>query len=73
MEKGTPFVYLMDDHDMGPNDTKGTSPSIKPAQEAYEAVVPRKIESHSRLWHSFTQSNTLFIVTDGRSYLFTER
>jgi hypothetical protein len=65
--RSTPLVYTWDDHDVGPNDTNGESPTIAAARAAYEAVVPHYPLLEESLGQSFTVGRVRFLLTDARS------
>jgi phosphodiesterase/alkaline phosphatase D-like protein len=72
MEK-VPIVYTLDDHDAGGNNANGNDASTKEANIAFRAVFPHfPIPKTLGVWQSFRVGHILFIVTDSRSYLFTD-
>jgi len=62
-----PVVYMMDDHDYGPNNADSSSLSRAAALEAYRAAVPAYATARNHLYQSFTIGRVLFIVTDTSS------
>ena len=71
LHRTTPFVYIWDDHDYGPNDSDRNSASREAAQQVYREWVP----SHTLvagaetgpIYRAFTVGRVRFIVTDERS------
>jgi len=67
-----PVVYTIDDHDSGANNANGNDPSVTEANKAFRAVFPHyEVPENRGFWQSFRVGRILFIVTDSRSYLFT--
>lgn len=68
-----PIVYTMDDHDTGANNSNGKSKSVMEANDAFRAIFPHyQIPPQKGFWQSFKVGGILFLVTDSRSYLYTE-
>lgn len=65
--RSTPFIYTWDDHDAGPDNTNGESPTIPAAREAYEEAVPYYPLLEGSLGQSFTVGRVRFLLTDARS------
>mmetsp|Transcript_21485 Transcript_21485/g.15370 ORF Transcript_21485/g.15370 Transcript_21485/m.15370 type:complete len:138 (+) Transcript_21485:445-858(+) len=76
--ESTPLVYTLDDHDTGPNNSNGLTASTPLAMEAYRSIIPSySLQSSDPsdprgIYQKFRQGNTLFLMTDSRSYLFTD-
>jgi phosphodiesterase/alkaline phosphatase D-like protein len=69
--RDVPIAYMWDDHDYGPNNADGNSPSKPAARQVYRERVP-----HHPLaagtgdvspYQAFTVGRVRFLVTDGRS------
>lgn len=70
MFRAMPLVYVWDDHDFGPNNADGTSPSKPAAFAVYREVVPHYrlgTPDNLSLNHAFSIGRVRFIVTDTRS------
>jgi phosphodiesterase/alkaline phosphatase D-like protein len=70
--RSTPVVYMWDDHDYGPNDADGTSPTKAAAQQVYRETVPHyPLELGAaplgRINQAFSVGRVRVIVTDTRS------
>jgi phosphodiesterase/alkaline phosphatase D-like protein len=68
--RSTPLVYVWDDHDFGPNNADGTSPSKPAAFSVYRQAVPHYplgTPDALSVNQAFTLGRVRFIVTDGRS------
>lgn len=72
--KSTGIVYVYDDHDFGPNDAVGTSPSRPAAQKTYRENFPHynlpnttTADNTGSVYHSFTVGRVRFIVMDTRA------
>jgi phosphodiesterase/alkaline phosphatase D-like protein len=67
----TPIAYTWDDHDYGPNDAAGDSPSREAALVSYRVHVPHydfALEgSDAPIAQAFTVGRVRFILTDTRS------
>jgi alkaline phosphatase D len=67
----TPFVYMWDDHDYGPNDSDARSPGRAAAQRAYRAWAPHYAlpagDGDHAIYQAFTVGRVRFILTDLRS------
>lgn len=68
----TPIAYVWDDHDFGPNDADGTSPSKPSALSTYRQYVPHYplVEAEGKaqsIQQAFTVGRVRFIMTDVRS------
>ena len=71
-----PIVYTFDDHDAGSDNTNGNAFSINEVNQVYREIVPHYPLTSSLskgIQQTFVAADTLFIITDLRSYLFTER
>ena len=65
-----PIGYVWDDHDYGPNDADGSSPSRRPARLAYRQVVPHHPlpgPGDEPIYQAFTIGRVRFVMTDNRS------
>ncbi len=64
-----PIAYVFDDHDFGPNNASGRSPSAPAAQETFRAFVPHAplVEERGPIHRAFTIGRVTFVVTDLRS------
>lgn len=66
-----PCLYMFDDHDYGPNDSNGTSPSRNAALSVFRERVPHHslalTGDTDSVYHSYEIGRVLFIVTDLRS------
>jgi phosphodiesterase/alkaline phosphatase D-like protein len=64
-------AYVWDDHDFGPNDAAGDSPSREAAQTTYRRLVPHYPlpagEGSEPIYQAFTMGRVRFILTDLRS------
>eukprot|EP00761_Pharyngomonas_kirbyi_P001536 gb/GECH01001540.1/.p1 GENE.gb/GECH01001540.1/~~gb/GECH01001540.1/.p1 ORF type:complete len:486 (+),score=110.01 gb/GECH01001540.1/:1-1458(+) len=75
-----PLVYTWDDHDYGPNNAVGTSPSKPAAEKAYRHYVPHYplphhidgVHGQGPIYHSFSVGRIRFIVLDTRSRRYPE-
>ncbi len=70
MYRAMPLAYVWDDHDFGPNDADGTSPSKPAAFSTYQQMVPHYrlgTPGNQSVNHAFTIGRVRFIVTDTRS------
>ncbi len=70
MFRAMPLVYIWDDHDFGPNNADGTSPSKPAAFSVYRQFVPHYplgTPDNLSLNQAFTIGRVRFIVTDTRS------
>jgi phosphodiesterase/alkaline phosphatase D-like protein len=70
--RATPIVYMWDDHDYGPDDADGTSPTKPAAQRVYRETVPHyPLELGDaplgRINQAFSVGRVRVIVTDTRS------
>jgi len=69
--RSTPFVYMWDDHDYGPNDSDATSPGREASRRVYQEYVPHyPIASGSGdvpIQQAFSVGRVRFIMTDLRS------
>jgi len=67
--RSTPIAYVWDDHDYGPNDADGNSPSRQAAMESYREHVPSYELSgpESAVYQAFTIGRVRFVLTDARS------
>jgi len=70
--RNCPTYYVWDDHDFGPNDSDGTSPSRIASIAAYRRRVPTPAlpfasNATDPICHSFVKGRVRFILTDGRS------
>lgn len=70
MYRAMPVVYVWDDHDFGPNDADGQSPSKPAAFTVYRQFVPHYplgTPNNESVNQAFTIGRVRFIVTDSRS------
>lgn len=71
LARATSTAYVWDDHDFGPNDADGTSPSAPAAHRAFRTLVPHHPLAlpgdAAPVARAFTVGRVRFIVTDGRS------
>ena len=66
--RNVPIAYVWDDHDYGPNDSDGSSPSRDAARSAYRTAVPHyELVSAGPIHQAFTIGRVRFILTDSRS------
>jgi len=68
--RSTATVYMWDDHDYGPNNSDGTSPSREASRMAYREIVPHyplAENGGTSIQQAFTIGRVRFIVTDMRS------
>jgi alkaline phosphatase D len=70
--RSAPIAYVWDDHDYGPNDADGTSPSKPAALATYDEYVPHypleRVDGQPRtIQQAFTAGRVRFVITDGRS------
>jgi len=67
--RSTPIAYVWDDHDYGPNDADGNSPSRQAAMESYREHVPSYELGgpESAIYQAFTIGRVRFLMTDTRS------
>jgi len=67
--RSTAVNYIWDDHDFGPNNSDGNSPSRAAAQAAYREMVPHYplTDEGGAVYHAFTIGRVRFIVSDTRS------
>jgi phosphodiesterase/alkaline phosphatase D-like protein len=67
--RSTPVAYVWDDHDYGPNDADGNSPSRQAAMAAYREYVPSYElgGAESAVYQAFTIGRVRFVMTDARS------
>lgn len=67
--RDTPIAYVWDDHDYGPNDADGNSPSRQAAMESYREHVPSYdlAGPESAVYQAFTIGRVRFVLTDARS------
>ncbi len=67
--RSTPIAYVWDDHDYGPNDADGNSPSRQAAMESYREYVPSYElgGAESAVYQAFTIGRVRFVLTDARS------
>lgn len=70
--RSAPIAYVWDDHDYGPNDADGTSPSKPAALATYDEYVPHyPLELAGgrppSLQQAFTAGRVRFLITDVRS------
>ncbi|MEO1060210.1 MAG: alkaline phosphatase D family protein [Actinomycetota bacterium] len=70
--RSTPIAYVWDDHDFGPNDADGSSPSGPAAREVYRDLVPHadlvRSGPDGSIEHAFTIGRIRFVLTDNRSH-----
>jgi phosphodiesterase/alkaline phosphatase D-like protein len=70
--RSTPVAYVYDDHDFGPDDADGTSPSKPAALKTYQQCVPHYPLSRSdrrvhTIQQAFTVGRVRFLMLDVRS------
>lgn len=72
--KSTGIAYIYDDHDFGPNDAVGTSPSRPAAQRTYRAHFPHynlpnttTVDNTGAVYQAFTVGRVRFVLMDTRS------
>jgi phosphodiesterase/alkaline phosphatase D-like protein len=70
--RSTPIAYVWDDHDFGPNDADGTSPSKPAALKTYQQCVPHYPLSPvngevKTIQQAFTIGRVRFLITDSRA------
>ena len=67
--RSTPVAYVWDDHDYGPNDADGNSPSRQAAMAAYREFVPSYELGgpDSAVYQAFTIGRVRYLLTDARS------
>lgn len=66
--RSVPIAYVWDDHDYGPNDADGLSPSRDAARQVYRQYVPHyPLPSPGPIYQAFSVGRTRFILTDTRS------
>jgi len=67
--RDTPVAYMWDDHDYGPNDADGNSPSRQAAMRSYREHVPSYElgGEESAVYQSFSIGRVRFVLTDARS------
>jgi hypothetical protein len=71
--KSTGIVYIYDDHDFGPNDAVGTSPSRPAAQKMYRENFPHynlpntTSDGMGAVYQAFTVGRIRFVLMDTRS------
>lgn len=66
--RNTAVNYIWDDHDFGPNNSDGTSPSREASRAAYREMVPHyPLVDDAAIYHAFTIGRVRFIVSDTRS------
>ncbi len=67
----TPFVYMWDDHDYGPNNSDATAPCRENAVSAYRSYIPHYTqafeESTGPISQSFVVGRVRFVLSDLRS------
>jgi phosphodiesterase/alkaline phosphatase D-like protein len=68
--RNVPIAYMWDDHDYGPDNSDGTSPSREAALASYRVFVPHypmDARSESTIHQAFTIGRVRVIMTDTRS------
>jgi alkaline phosphatase D len=69
--RSRPIVYIWDDHDYGPDNSDGTSPSREAARLTYREYVPHYSlpagDGDAAIYQAFTIGRVRFILTDLRS------
>jgi phosphodiesterase/alkaline phosphatase D-like protein len=69
--RSTPFAYVWDDHDFGPNGSDGRSPSRAAARQAYREYIPHYPlgagSGDAAIHQAFSVGRVRFIVLDCRS------
>ena len=69
LNRDVPMAYVWDDHDYGPNDADGSSPSRDAARQVFRETVPshRLASEDGAIHRAFTIGRVRFVVTDTRS------
>ena len=75
--RSSPFVYMYDDHDFGPNDSDMTSPSRDAAISNYRRCIPhypleKSSQNNDALYHAFTIGRVRFVVPDLKSEMMND-
>lgn len=66
--ESTPVAYVWDDHDFGPNDSDGTSPSKAASAASYRTLVPHyPLHDDTAIYQAFTVGRVRFVMADLRS------
>ncbi|MCP5024800.1 MAG: phosphatase PAP2 family protein [Actinomycetia bacterium] len=66
--RNVPLAYVWDDHDYGPNNADGTSPSRDAARTAYRQAVPHApLADDETINHAFTIGRVRIVMSDNRS------
>jgi hypothetical protein len=67
--RSVPVAYMWDDHDYGPNDSDGTSPSREASRRVYRDAVPHYPlpAGETTINQAFTIGRVRFVLTDLRS------
>lgn len=66
--ESTPFAYVWDDHDFGPNDSDSSSPARAAAAIAYRTLVPHyPLHDDHAVYQAFTVGRVRFVMADLRS------
>jgi phosphodiesterase/alkaline phosphatase D-like protein len=70
--RSTPVAYVYDDHDYGPDDSDGTSPTKPAALQSYQQIVPHYplsgvVGKVSTIHQAFTIGRVRFLMLDVRS------
>jgi len=69
--RSTPFVYMWDDHDYGPNDSDATAPGREASRSVYQEYVPHYPlvagSGDVPIYQAFSVGRVRFIMTDLRS------
>jgi alkaline phosphatase D len=64
----TPFIYMWDDHDYGPNDSDKNSPSREASRQVYREYIPHyPLPDPGAIYQTFEVGRVKFILTDLRS------
>ncbi len=62
------FAYVWDDHDYGPNDADGSSPTRATAQAFYREAIPSHVDTPTGpIDQAFTAGRVRVVITDTRS------
>ncbi len=69
--RNIPLVYMWDDHDFGPNNSDGTSPSKEASRLTYQEYVPHYPlpagSGNVPIYQAFSAGRVRFIISDLRS------
>ncbi|MCP3912955.1 MAG: phosphatase PAP2 family protein [Actinomycetia bacterium] len=66
--RNVPVAYVWDDHDYGPDNADGSSPSRDAARTAYRQAVPHApLADDGTINHAFTMGRVRIVMSDNRS------